>query len=194
LLVVAVLVGLWVRAQAAADAKTNAVLLMQRLADYSLGPLSVRAPLSIRQPHLGNASSTSSSPSPNSNEHSSLRTHHRRVRRSTLSREKGRAPVQKDARNGPPSHGRQGSHRNLCRQTLQRNPHQLANPLPPRIFERRAAGGRIQASRPRTRFIPRPSGQPRTAEQPSQRAAQPEVNRAEPTSSVDLRTCCAGEY
>lgn len=39
LVVVAVPVGLWVRAQAAANAMTNAVLVTQRLADYSLGPL-----------------------------------------------------------------------------------------------------------------------------------------------------------
>ncbi|WP_158251160.1 sensor histidine kinase [Cryobacterium sp. Y11] len=37
--VIAVPVGLWVRAQAAVNAMTNAVLLTQRLADYSLGPL-----------------------------------------------------------------------------------------------------------------------------------------------------------
>ncbi|WP_166784260.1 sensor histidine kinase [Cryobacterium gelidum] len=45
LVVVAVPVGLWVRAQAAANALNNAVLLTQRLADFSLGPLLTEAVL-----------------------------------------------------------------------------------------------------------------------------------------------------
>ena len=39
MVVVAVPVAMWVRAQSEANAMTNAVLLSQRLADYSLGPL-----------------------------------------------------------------------------------------------------------------------------------------------------------
>ena len=45
LVVVAVPVGLWVRAQAAANALNNAVLLTQRLADFSLSPLLTEAVL-----------------------------------------------------------------------------------------------------------------------------------------------------